>query len=275
MKTRLAAGIGALALILPSPLLASPPRRDLASRLDAYLRPYVETNNFSGVIYIARGDHVLFQKGYGLAHPAFAIPHTPATRFHIASISKAFTAAAVLVLEEHGQLSTADSVARFLPGFPQGEKIRLTHLLTHSSGLRNVGDFPPLIAGTYVPYTAADLVAAIEKNPLDFEPGTRFRYTNSDYNVLARIIEIVSGQPFGAFMQANVFDPLGLRSTVHDGDAGRVIANLDRKPWKQLSPADPAGVTQISGVRIAADESTYVYNVARTLHDLYLVEGLK
>ncbi len=221
MKTRLALGIGAVALILPSLF-----RRDLASRLDTYLRPFVETKNFSGVIYIARGDRVLFQQGYGLADPTFDIPNTPATRFHIASISKAFTAAAVLLLEERGQLSTTDSVARFLPGVPQGEKIRLSHLLTHSSGVRNVGDFPPLTPGTYVPYTAADLVAAIEKNPLDFEPGTRSRYTNSDYNVLARIIEVVSGQPFGDFLKANVFDPLNLRSTVHDGDAGRVIGNL-------------------------------------------------
>lgn len=87
MKTRLAVGIGALALMIP-PV----PQRDLATRIDNYLRPFVETNNFSGVIYIERGEQVLFQRGYGLASPTFAIPNTPATRFHIASISKAFTA---------------------------------------------------------------------------------------------------------------------------------------------------------------------------------------
>ena len=222
MKTRLAVGIGALALIIPAVV----PQRDLATRIDTYLRPFVETNNFSGVIYIDRGEHVLFERGYGLANPTFEIPNTPSTRFHIASISKAFTAAAILLLEERGQLSTNDSVAKFLPDFPQGEKIRLAQLLTHSSGIRNVSNFAPKSPGTYAPFTATDLVAEIAKNPLDFEPGARFRYTNSDYNVLARIIEVVSKQPFGEFMQANVFDPLSLRSTMHDGDARRVIGNL-------------------------------------------------
>jgi CubicO group peptidase (beta-lactamase class C family) len=214
-------GIGALALIIPSV-----PQRDLATRIDTYLRPFVETNNFSGVIYIGRSEQVLFQRGYGLASPTFEIRNTPATRFHIASISKAFTAAAILLLEERGQLSTSDSVAKFLPDFPQGVKIRLGQLLNHSSGIHNVSTFAPKTPGTYAPYTAADLVAEIAKNPLDFEPGARFRYTNSDYNVLARIIEVVSKQPFGEFMQANVFDPLRLRATMHDDDARRVIADL-------------------------------------------------
>ena len=198
----------------------------LAARIDTYLRPFVETHNFSGVIQISRGGKVVYQRGYGLAHPAFGIPNTPETRFHIASISKAFTGAAVLLLEDRGKLSTSDPVAKFLPDYPNGDKIRLDHLLVHSSGIPNVHNFPELRTDTYAPYTAESLVATFKDQPLEFEPGSRFRYTNTDYNLLALIIEKVSGQSFGDFLQANISGPLGLNSTVHDGDATVVIKNL-------------------------------------------------
>jgi D-alanyl-D-alanine carboxypeptidase len=199
---------------------------DLPARIDAYLRPFVQTNNFTGVVFVSRGDRILFQKGYGLANPNFDIPNTPQTRFHIASISKSFTAAAILLLEERGKLNTSDAVSKFLPDYPNGAKIRLEHLLTHGSGIPNVSDLPELSHDAYVPYTAASIVAAFKDKPLDFEPGSRFRYTNSDYNLLALIVEKVSGQRFGDFLKASIFDPQGLRSTVHDGDATRVIKNL-------------------------------------------------
>jgi CubicO group peptidase (beta-lactamase class C family) len=198
----------------------------LAKQIEAYLRPFVETKNFSGVVFVSRGDQILFQKGYGLANPDFEVPNTPQTRFHIASISKAFTAAAILLLEERGKLNTSDPVSKFLPDYPKGEKIRLEHLLTHRSGIPNVGSFPELDADNYAPYTAESIVAMFKDKPLDFEPGTRTRYTNSDYNLLALILETVSGQSFGEFLQAAIFTPLNLRSTLHDGDATRVIKNL-------------------------------------------------
>jgi D-alanyl-D-alanine carboxypeptidase len=186
----------------------------------------VQTRNFSGVIFVSRGDQILFQTGYGFANPDFDVPNTPRTRFHIASISKAFTAAAILLLEERGKLDTSDPVSRFLPDYPNGDKILLEHLLTHRSGIPNVGSFPELDVDSYAPYTAASVVAMFKDKPLDFEPGTRTRYTNSDYNLLALIIEKVSGQSFGEFLQAAIFTPLNLRATLHDGDARRVIKNL-------------------------------------------------
>ena len=205
------------------------------AKIDAYLNPFVQTNNFTGVVFVSRGDRILFQKGYGLANPAFQIPNTPQTRFHIASISKAFTAAAILILEERGKLQTTDTVSKFLPDYPSGDKIRLEHLLTHSSGIPNVGDFPELSKGAYVPYTAASIVATFKDKPLSFEPGSRFRYTNSEYNLLALIIEKVSGREFGEFLKVGIFDPLGLQSTVHDGDVSRVIPNL-------ASGTEPSGL---------------------------------
>lgn len=198
--------------------------QELASRIDAYLKPFVEGNNFIGVVYIAQGNRILFQKGYGLADYEWSIPNTPETRFHIASISKAFTAAAVLLLEERGKLATSAPVSTYVSDYPGGDKILLEHLLTHSSGIPNVNSFPEYDRESLFPHTVAEVVAMFRNRPLDFEPGTRFRYSNSNYNLLALIIEKVSGQSYGAFLQANIFDPLGLRHTVHDGDASALIA---------------------------------------------------
>lgn len=199
--------------------------QDLAAKIDVYLQPFVESNNFIGVVRVSRGERVLFEKGYGLANYELGVPNGPSTRFHIASVSKAFTAAAILLLEERGKLSTSDPLSKHLPGYPGGDKIRLEHLLTHSSGIPNVNNFPDYGRESFFHHAPADIVALFRDKPLDFEPGTNNRYSNSNYNILALIIETVSGQSYGRFLQANIFDPLGLRSTLHDGDASTLIPN--------------------------------------------------
>jgi CubicO group peptidase (beta-lactamase class C family) len=196
---------------------------DLAEKIEAYVQPFIETNNFSGVVCVTRGDRLLFQRGYGKANFEFGLPNTPETRFHIASVSKSFTAAAILLLEERGGLRTSDPVSKFIPDYPNGDKIHLQHLLTHSSGIPNVNSFPEYDRESRFPHTISQVVALFKDKPLDFEPGSRIRYSNSNYNVLALIIEKVSGQPYGEFLKTNIFDPLGLSSIVHDGDATRII----------------------------------------------------
>ena len=114
------------------------PDAALAARIDAYIRPFVEGENFPGAILVARGDDILFSKAYGMANYELKVPNTPRHRFHLASLTKMFTAAAVLLLEEQGKLSTSDTVAKFLPDYPNGGKIRLEHLLAHTAGVPNV-----------------------------------------------------------------------------------------------------------------------------------------
>jgi CubicO group peptidase (beta-lactamase class C family) len=200
------------------------PASGLAARMDAYLRPFVETNNLSGALLVTRRGEVLYQKAAGLSQPAFSQPNTPDTRFHIASISKVLTAVSILLLEDRGRLRTSDTVSKFIPDYPNGEKIRLEHLLVHNSGIPNVDEFPG--PDRYRRYTATDVVAAFRSKPLDFEPGVRFRYSNSDYNLLGLIVEKVSGRRFGDFLAAEVLAPLKLASTQDDDDATRVIPNL-------------------------------------------------
>jgi len=212
--------------------------RNLAAKIENYLRPYAETNNFSGVVCITRHDRILFQRGYGMANYEFGVPNTSETRFHIASVSKPFTAAAVLLLEERGKLDTSDPISRFLADYPNGNKIHLQHLLTHSSGIPNVNNFPDYDQESRFPHTVEQVVALFKDNPLDFEPGSRFRYSNSNYNVLALIMERVSGEKYGEFLKANIFDPLGLTSVLHDGDAKRIIPN-------RASGTEPEGLLDV------------------------------
>jgi len=196
------------------------PDARLAAKTDAYIRPFVESENFPGAILVARGDEILFSKAYGMANYELKVPNTPRQRFHLASLTKMFTAAAVLLLEEQGKLSTSDTVAKFLPDYPNGDKVLLEHLLTHTAGVPNA-DFTE--GEGRVRYTTEQLVAKFKSRPLDFEPGSRTRYSNSNYNLLAYIVEKVSGRSYGDFLKAAIFDRLGMKSTFHDGDASALI----------------------------------------------------
>ena len=205
---------------LPQTTVRPAPETDLAGRIDAYIRPFAEGNNFPGVILVARGDDIQFNKSYGMANYELKVPNSPHTRFHIASLTKMFTAAAILLLEEEGKLDTADTVAKFLPGYPNGDKIRLEHLLVHTAGLPNV-NFSE--GEGRVHYTLEQLVAKFRDRPVDFEPGTRTGYSNSNYNLLALIIEKVSGQRYGDFIKAKIFDRLQMRNTLNDDDSSTLI----------------------------------------------------
>lgn len=194
----------------------------LAARVDSFVAPYVAGNNFSGVILVARGDSILMEKGYGLANPELGVPNTARTRFHIASVTKAFTAAAVLLLEQRGRLRVTDPVSRHLPGYPQGDRIRLEHLLTHTSGIPNLGG-SDWARDERLPHSTEELVGLFKDKPLEFEPGSETSYSNSNYNLLALVLERLTGQGYGDFMRDSVFAPLGLTSTLHDGDMSRLI----------------------------------------------------
>ena len=121
----------------------SPQDDGLTVRVDYYLSPVCEGNNL-GAVLIAKGDHVLVSSAYGESSYELHAANSPSTRFHIASVSKPFTAAAILILEQRGMLHVSDPVSRFLPDFPNGHKITLQNLLTHTSGIPNVNNWPSI-----------------------------------------------------------------------------------------------------------------------------------
>jgi len=210
----------------------------LSRKVDRYLAPYLQGNNFTGVVLIARGDRVLVNTAYGLANRSWRIANMPGTRFHIASVSKPFTAAAILVLEERGLLRTRDQVSKYVPDFPHADEITLLHLLTHTSGIPNVNDMPEYETAQRLPQTPRSLIALFKNEPLHFPPGTKYEYSNSNYILLAYIIEAVSRKAYGEFLRENIFSPLGLADAGHDGNAADVIARC-------ASGYQPHGVTDL------------------------------
>ena len=191
-----------------------------AAEIDAYFRPYVATNNFSGSVLIKRGRTVLFARSYGFADRSKQIPNRLNTRFHIASISILFTSTAVLRLIDQGKLSFDTHVSDIVPGVPNGEKITIRELLEQNSGLPDANELPNYDELLSAHQTPESLVAQIRGLPPFSEPGGKsLREEHSGQNLLALIIERTTGLTFAQAMENEVFDPFGLCDSGVDDDS--------------------------------------------------------
>jgi CubicO group peptidase (beta-lactamase class C family) len=164
-------------------------------------------------VLAARDGRILYEKGFGLADVRSGQAITPETTFRIGSITKQFTAAALLKLQEEGRLSMRDPLSKYFPGFPRGDDVTLRHLLNHTSGIRSFTEVPGFQEKVTRPVTSEWMVEAIRSYGYDFDPGSRWQYNNSAYFLAGVIVEKASGKPFGAFLKENFFDPLGMTST--------------------------------------------------------------
>jgi CubicO group peptidase (beta-lactamase class C family) len=179
----------------------------LAERLDRLLTCAV-SHGFAGALLVAKDGEVILHKGYGLADRERRLPITAQTVFDIGSITKQFTAAAILSLEEQGRLHVSDSIRRYFESAPSDKAgITIHHLLTHTAGLQDV------FGGDYDPMSRDSLIRLALGSKLLWEPGTRYRYSNVGYSLLAAIIEQVSGQPYERFLRERLLQPAGLART--------------------------------------------------------------
>ncbi len=197
---------------------------------------------FMGVVLVARGSEVLFAKGYGMANLEWGIPNTRATRFSIGSNSKQFTAAAILLLEERGKLRVTDSIKSYWPEAPAAWiGITFHHLLSHTSGLTGTA---PLERGMgALPARPQATVDRFRNAPLLFAPGTRFTYSNAGYQLLAFLIERISGQRYEDFLQENIFTPLGMKDSGSD-------------TYASIIPSRASGYVRAGGAGRASTSST-------------------
>ena len=196
------------------------------------------------VTMVVAKDRVLHLEATGLADVASKRPMTPETLFWIASMTKPVTGVALLMLQDEGKLSVTDPVAKYLPEFaslktPSGKpaNLTITQLATHTSGLGEAGP------DAQKAKTLADLVPLWLAAPMQYEPGAQWRYTQSGINALSRIVEVVSGMTFDAFVQKRIFDPLGMKSTTFYPDASQrarlVTAYAKNKETGVLEPVPP------------------------------------
>jgi CubicO group peptidase (beta-lactamase class C family) len=190
-----------------------------AARMDQIVQSYATNNKFMGTALVARDGQALFSKGYGFANLEWNVPNTPDTKFRLGSVTKQFTAASILLLEERGKLSVTDLVKKYLPDAPSAwEKITIRHLLTHTSGIPNFTGFADYRKLEPFPTTATELVARFRDKPLDFQPGEKWSYSNSGYVLLGWLIEKVSGESYEKFVTDNLFTPLGMKDTGYDSN---------------------------------------------------------
>ena len=212
------------ALILSSCSLIGEQSLDQPSveeRIDDLFTRYADSDEFSGAVLVAGGDHILLRRGYGFANREEQIPNTPDTQFHIQSIAKLFTYAAILMEVKAGRVSLDDPIERYIPGFPTGDRITIDHILRHRSGLFHYPhEVPGHVYGSLsAPIEIDALIAEFEGFPLKFEPGAQFGYSNAGYSMLAKAIEEVNEISFAEYLQARIFTPIGMNQTTADWDA--------------------------------------------------------
>jgi CubicO group peptidase (beta-lactamase class C family) len=222
---------------VPTPSKAADARTDEAfsKAANEAVDRVAREDGFSGVILVARGDQVLLRRAVGLADRSRNIPNTPETRFPLGSVTKQFTAAAIMLLVEDGKVSLADPISKYFPiskdfvTSPPGWKdVTIKHLLTHSSGI-------------------TDRSVSQSSSALSFAPGTDYEYANTGYWLLTGVIEKASGQSFGEFLRARIFAKLGMNDTSNMPRASDAVLGYVRSSDGQPQTGEPLDPTNISG----------------------------
>lgn len=190
---------------------------EVGANADHYLGALTARRHFSGYVVIARNGKPIFSRGYGMANYEDDAAVTTETKFRIGSMTKQFTAFAVMLLRDRGKLSLSDSVCKYMQPCPKAwQAITIKHLLTHTSGLPNYTTFPDIARLKAMGTTPPALVEEIKQHPLDFTPGEKYAYSNSGYVVLGYVIEKVSGRKYADFMRDDVLIPLGMNDSGYE-----------------------------------------------------------
>ena len=190
---------------------------ELAVDLETALDAFAADQKFSGTVIVARDGEVLAAKGYGYADRLAQTPNDVQTRYRIGSLTKQFTAMLTLMLHERGLLDIGDLICDYIEDCPDTwAEITIEQLLTHTSGIPDFTEFPDYERTKGEPSTLVETIARFRDEPLQFTPGDRWRYSNSNYILLGQIIEHVTGQSYEDFAQESLFGPLGMTNTGYD-----------------------------------------------------------
>lgn len=219
---------------------------------DANIDAIIQDSNFNGVILLAAKNQVLFSKGYGMANIEYSILNTPKIKFRLGSITKTFTATAIMQLIESNTICINDSIAKYLT-YPNGDKVTIFHLLTHTAGIPNLTEFPDFFDWVMKYSPVEKTIEHFKSKPLDFSPGYKYKYSNSGYILLSYIIELVTGNSYENYLKENIFSPLKMHNSGFDKNetiinnraAGYHIqdGNLINAPFINMS--NPSGAASL------------------------------
>lgn len=189
----------------------------LGERIAALLKTEYPAGQPGAAVMVSRNGKTIFRGAFGMADLELGVPLQADMVFRLGSITKQFTAVAILILEEEGKLKLSDDIRRFLPDFPQKSKpIRIEHLLTHSSGVRSYTDLPEWLNLWRKDMKLDELIALFKDLPLEFEPGSNWKYSNSGYILLGAVIEKASGMSYKDFVEQRIFQVLGMKHSGYD-----------------------------------------------------------
>ncbi|HSB08433.1 MAG TPA: serine hydrolase [Blastocatellia bacterium] len=210
---RRAAALIALLLLIGTNATA----QDLTPKFDEYMSALLKQGRFTGCVLVARDGKVVFSKGYGMANVELDVPNTPQTKFRLGSVTKQFTASAILLLQERGKLNVTDPICKYVENCPTAwSEVTIHHLLSHTGGIPNFTSLPDYVPKMMMPVAAQEMIARFKDKPLDFKPGEKWSYSNSGYFLLGFIIEKVAGESYESFLQKNIFEPLKMTATGYD-----------------------------------------------------------
>jgi CubicO group peptidase (beta-lactamase class C family) len=236
-NTRLARLAGLLSTILvpllcvvAAPSLQAQEPETEQDRVDRIMADYSGTETPGAIVAVVRDGRIVFERAYGMANLTHGIPFALDTRTNIGSTSKQFTAFAIALLADRGQLSLDDDVRTHIPELPDlGEVVRLRHLVSHTSGYREFLNALAIGGWRFSPLDHIDrdeILTVVQRQPaLQNSPGAEYNYNNTGYALLALVVERVTGEPFRDWMAANVFEPLGMDATAIRGDPQRIVPN--------------------------------------------------
>lgn len=198
--------------------------RTLESEIHDFFISLEKNEEYSGSVLISKDNKIWFNRAYNYANREHQVKNTTVTKFRIGSITKQFTAMAIMILQEQGELSVLDQVSKFIPSYKYGDQIQLHHLLTHSSGIPNITQLPNIKELMKQPTTTEKIVHLITDLQPEFVPNSTFQYSNSGYILLAYIIEKITGFTYEQFLSKHIFSPLGMKNSGCDNH-GKIIPN--------------------------------------------------
>lgn len=196
-----------------------------AEKIDSYLSMQTDNTKFSGSVLVESKGRIVFSKSYGMANYELNVSNTNKTKYNIGSITKTFTAASIMQLIEKDKIKLDDTIDKYITGYLQGNKIRISDLLSQKSGIPDYEEFLGFMDKTMRIYRTPDeIIDSFKDKPLEFEPGSQYKYSNSAYVLLAYIIEKVSNMTYENYLEENIFKPLEMNDTVV-ADNKKLISN--------------------------------------------------
>jgi D-alanyl-D-alanine carboxypeptidase len=247
-------------------------RPALADRLDSLARDEYRPGEPGAVIVVRKNGHTLFHRAYGVASLDWNVPIAPTTRFRLGSVTKQFTAAAVLMLVQDGRVALDEPLARYVPEMHEQATIR--QLLLHRSGLKSLPETRGFDTWSLMPLRPADVASLVLGHGHLFEPGTDWHYSDAGYVLLGLLIERVSGRAYADFLQARIFAPLGMVDSAVDDGASvapkratgyrRTPRGFDNVPYRDLTALVAAGgVVSTAGDLVRWDDALYESRLVR------------